>query len=187
MGMEPPKELKLKRSGIDLNVPSDDEVKDSISKACKHHPWLCLVYKLLLESGARLTEVVSVLNNYDSSRDKQQNGFHVYELAAFRKSKKAFYLFHITNIERITWREDWVSKQARMLGLVRPKHVRKFVSTKMASLGIPAEVIDFIQGRTPRSVLARHYLNLYALALQHYQKYAEWLRENGFLESDRGG
>jgi intergrase/recombinase len=47
----------------------------------------------------------------------------------------------------------------------------------MASLGIPAEVIDFIQGRTPRSVLTKHYLNLYTLALQHYPKYMEALKQ----------
>ncbi len=181
LGLDPPRELKIKRSGIDLNVPSLDEVKLSLDRACNLHEWLCLVYRLLVESGARLTEVMMVLNDYDKSRDKQYDGFRVYELSAFRKSKKAFYLYHVTPIEPVEWREDWISKQARLYGLVRPKYIRKFVSTTMTSLGIPAEIIDFIQGRTPRTILSRHYLNLYALANNHYKKYVEWLKQKGLV------
>ena len=182
LGIEPPRELKIKRSGIDLNVPSLTEVKHSIEKACGIHSWLCLIYHLLLESGARLTEVMLMLNNYDVNKDKQHNGFYVYELSAFRKSKKSFYIYHVTRVEPgVSWREDWVSKQARIHNLVRPKHMRKFVSTRMASLGVPESIIDFIQGRTPRSILSRHYLNLYALATKEYVKYAQWLGGEGFV------
>ena len=40
------------------------------------------------------------------------------------------------------------------------------------------EIVNFIQGRVPRTILERHYLNLYALALRYYPKYAEWLKGN---------
>jgi len=36
--------------------------------------------------------------------------------------------------------------------------------------GVSAEIIDFIQGRAPRSVLERHYLNLTVLADEAYSR-----------------
>ena len=176
LGREPPKELKVPRSGIDLKVPSDEEVFESLRKACEYSEDYCLIYRLLVESGARLTEVVEVLNDYDPSRDVRRGNFYTYVLGRESGTKKSFYVFHTTPLRKVSMSEDHASKLARELGLVRPKHVRKWVATKMASLGIPTEIIDFIQGRTPRTILSKHYLNLYALAQQHYPKYAEKLK-----------
>jgi len=178
LGREPPEHLKVPRTGVDLRVPSDEEVARSIGRAAGYSQDFGLIYRLLVESGARLTEVLEVLRGYNPENDVRHSGFYTYVLGRERGTKKAFYVFHTTPItSKISISEDHVSKLCRVLGLVRPKYVRKWVATKMASLGIPAEVIDFIQGRTPRSVLTKHYLNLYTLALQHYPKYVEYLRQ----------
>ncbi len=58
------------------------------------------------------------------------------------------------------------------------KYFRKFVATKMAELGIPLDVIDFIQGRKPTRVLTQHYVSLFGIAKEHYRKYAEWLHSS---------
>ena len=74
--------------------------------------------------------------------------------------------------------ENTISRYAHRWDLIRPKYIRKFVAQKMYELGIDPLIIDFIQGRVPRSVLARQYLNLSYLADKQYGKYAEWLIQN---------
>jgi len=168
--------IKVKQSGIDLKVPSTDEVLRTLRAACETSEELCIIYKLLIESGARLREVVKALNDFDSSRLKRHDGFYTYVLGYFRGSKRAFYLFTITEPRRLVCSDNWVSNWASKHGMVQPKYIRKFVATAMASLGIPETVINFIQGRTPKQVLERNYLSLYSLALKYYPKYAEWLK-----------
>ena len=46
----------------------------------------------------------------------------------------------------------------------------------MIELGVEATVVDFIQSRVSSSVLARHYLNLAAIADRKYEKFARWLK-----------
>jgi len=181
LGIEPPRELKVKQSGIDLKVPSDTEIIESIRKACSYNAKLCLVYRILIESGARLEEVLDMLRNYDIARNKHHNGFLVYELNRQSGTKKSFYIFHVTPAKPVNTNKDWVGKKARELGIVRAKYIRKWVATKLASLGFDSSIIDFIQGRTPRSILSKHYLNLYALATKEYKKYVEWLRGMGLV------
>ncbi len=172
IGEEPPSSLKLPRDGVRLDVPSDNEVRMAIRKACQHDTRLCLVYKLLLESGSRLEEILTMLRNHDPNKDRMQNGFYIYELNRQTKTKKSFYIFHTTPVKtRLDLSKDWVGKKARKLGITRARQIRKYVSTKMAALGISESIINFIQGRTPQSILAKHYLNLYALAIQEYPRY----------------
>ena len=178
LGKEPPNHLKVPRTGVDLKVPNDEDIVKSISKAASYSQDFGLIYRLLVESGARLTEVLEVLKGYNPENDVRHNGFYTYILGREKGTKKAFYLFHTTPItSKVSMSEDHVSKLCRELGLVRPKYVRKWVATKMLSIGIPSEIVDFIQGRTPRSILTKHYLNLYTLALQHYPKYIETLKQ----------
>ncbi|MCY0882432.1 MAG: integrase [Acidianus infernus] len=79
-------------------------------------------------------------------------------------------------IQKLNFSKSQIDKAVKKLGLVPPKYIRKFVATKMAELGISSEIIDFIQGRTPSSILSKHYLNLFALSKENYKKYAEWLK-----------
>ena len=45
----------------------------------------------------------------------------------------------------------------------------------MIELGIPESVADYIQGRAPRSIGARHYANLRRLADKYSSRYANYL------------
>jgi len=98
--------------------------------------------------------------------------------ATLEGSKRSFYISTITKPEKVVVSENWVSNWASKNGKVRPKYVRKWVATRMAYLEIPLEIVNFIQGRVSRTILERHYLNLYALALKHYPKYAKWIKQN---------
>jgi len=59
------------------------------------------------------------------------------------------------------------------------KYLRKFAFDTMTNekLNIPESVADFIEGRTPKSVGARHYMKLKRKAIQFYPRYAEYLKE----------
>ncbi len=172
------KKIKTKQSRPDLNIPTLEEVLATLKAACSTSKELCLVYKLLIESGARLSEIVKMLKEFNPSKLKEHSGFYTYTLGYYRGSKRSFYVFTVTKPEKLVISGNWVSNWASKNNLVCPKYVRKFVATKMASLEIPMEIVNFIQGRVPRTILERHYLNLYALALRYYPKYAEWLRKS---------
>ena len=44
-------------------------------------------------------------------------------------------------------------------------------------LNIPESVADFIQGRVPKSIGAKHYMQLKRKADQYYPRYAEYVTE----------
>ena len=55
-----------------------------------------------------------------------------------------------------------------------PAFLGKFDSVQ---LNIPESVADFIQGRVPKSVGARHYMQLKRKAIRFYPRYAEYIAE----------
>jgi len=169
------------KSGIDLFVPSEDQIKDTLERA-KRREDILMVYTILLTSGIRLSEAVLFLGTF--KRDKLievDNSIVKYPISALRKTKRIFYIYMPSSIARslreVNMTRDVVSRYAIRWNLIRPKYIRKFVAQKMFELGIDPLTIDFIQGRVPRSVLARHYLNLSYLADKQYKKYAEWLSQ----------
>ncbi len=166
------KELKVeKKVNIPVyRVPSVEEINAVLNHEDER---IRILYRLLLESGVRLKEALFILNNYDSSLDQREDGFYVYTVNLVRKSKKSFYAFHVTPLKK-TYITENIVDHANLP--VRPKFIRKFVATKMLELGIPSEVVDFFQGRTPSSILSKHYLDLLTLAKKEYKKYIEWLK-----------
>jgi len=175
------KSLKSRRSRPDLYVPSLEEVLETLGKA--EEPYRT-VYRVLLESGLRLREAVYLLRSIDGLKTVRLGGFTRVELNLERRSKKAFWAYLLEDPPHILITDREVSEYARRNKLLAPKYVRKFVATQMAKLGIPESAIDFIQGRTPDKIIRKHYLNLLAIADQHYPKYAEWLRGAGLRDTN---
>lgn len=167
---------KTKPSNVDLKIPTEGEVINSLRRACSYSSDYCLIYRLLVESGSRLKAVIQALRNYEPSKDEDLDDFYAYELGRFTKSKKTFYIYHVSPLRKVSITADHASKLARELNITRPKYVRKFVSTKMVEVGIPSDIVNFIQGRTPKDILNKHYLDLYALTKKYYPLYAGWLR-----------
>jgi len=171
--------IKCKRSGVDMYVPSESEVLETVGKA--EDPFKT-VYLVLLQSGLRLNEATYLLRNIDKLRKVKQDGFYRVELGLERGSKKAFNAYLIDIPPKVMITDKEVSEYARKNRLLQPKYVRKYVATKMLELGIPSDVVDFIQGRTPSKILTRHYLNLITLADAYYLKYAEYVKH--FIRPD---
>jgi len=177
------KRLKIPRTGVDLKVPSEDLILESLEYLrgieTRRRDYYQL-YLLLLASGVRLCEAQLFLAGFGGYQALEQGGVRVYAVNYQRGSKAVFYVFTPSWLRLRRDRVNWETHGPHRGVPVKPKYVRKFVATKMFELDIPAEVIDFIQGRTPRSILAQHYLNLLPKAVREYAKYAEWL--HSFLE-----
>jgi len=173
--------LKVPKSGIDLFVPAEEQVLSTLEKT-KEREDIYMIYLVLLASGARLSEAVIFLKSLNKQKFIEIDSRAVkYPFPLLRGRKKVFYIYLPKVIaeflERIELTRDIVSSYAKRHNLVKPKYIRKFVAQQMFKLGIDPVVIDFIQGRVARSVLARHYLNLSYLADKQYSKYAKWLMD----------
>jgi len=172
--------LKAKSAGIDLYVPSEEEVFKAWRTIERKD--VKAVYAILISSGIRVREAVRMMCIYDKRRLVERDGIHLYPLKWIRGSKRIYYAFLCEPFidylfkKKMTW--SMVTNHVARLNVLRPKYVRKFVATKMYELDIPAEIIDFIQGRVGRSILVRHYLNLLPRATEYYKKYVEWIKDN---------
>lgn len=69
-----------------------------------------------------------------------------------------------------------IGEKSGARGIIQLKYLRKFAFDKMVELEIPESVADFIQGRTPIKVCAKHYMNLLKQAVTYYPRYAAYLR-----------
>ena len=169
--------LKTISSKPDLRVPTLEEVRKTLQLAKEYSENVYFVYRIALESGSRLSEILRVLK--DPSQDVCDGSVCYYPLAWQRGYKGVFYVFHITPLRKIDITQWAISDFERRRDAIAIKYFRKFVATKMAELGVPLDVIDFIQGRKPTRVLTQHYVSLFGIAKEQYKKYAEWLSKIG--------
>ena len=176
--------LKSRQSGVDLKVPSPEDVVETLLKV-KDSRYFS-VYLMLLASGLRLKEVVKILAEYDPARLKVRDGVALYELWWLRGTKRSYHAFWPSwmRFKRVAVSDENVSSFAGKAGLVRPKYMRKFVATRMIELDISPDIVDFIQGRTPMRhvILFTNYAALLNKATREYRKYAQWLKN--FLEQN---
>ncbi len=72
-----------------------EEVKRTLSLAKEYSENVYFVYRLALESGSRLSEILKVLK--EPEKDICDNGFCYYPLAWTRGQKSVFYVFLLTS------------------------------------------------------------------------------------------
>ena len=179
-------------TGFDLNVPTEQEVIDSLRLVARA-PQLKdkAAYNMALDSGLRITEIAKLMKSFNSTSIEAFNGFYVAPLGYFRTSKLAYFAFftdYTFNLMQGLTEKDMEILNDRNIGsyfrnvagfeqVLRFKYLRKFANDIMTSeeLNIPESVADFIQGRTPKSVGARHYMKLKRKALQFYPRYAKYV------------
>ncbi|MDT7901135.1 MAG: integrase [Acidianus sp.] len=170
------KVVKVKKTDADIYIPTIEEIKRTLNKAKEYSENVYLVYRLALESGSRLSEILRVLK--EPEKDVCDGSICYYPLAWQRGYKGSFYVFHITPLRKIDVTRYAIADFERRRDAIAIKYFRKFVATKMAELGIPLDIIDFIQGRKPTRVLTQHYVSLFGIAKEQYKNYAEWLSNN---------
>jgi intergrase/recombinase len=169
------KVVKVKRTNADIYIPTIEEIKRTLNKASEN---VYLVYRLALESGSRLSEILRVLK--EPEKDVCDGSICYYPLSWQRGYKGVFYVFHLTPLRKVDITRHAIADFERRQDALAIKYVRKFVASKMAELGVPLDVIDFIQGRKPTRVLTQHYVSLFGIAKEQYKKYAEWLTKYAF-------
>ncbi len=173
------------KSGVDLRIPSEKEILDSLNKLESAPRKYSAVYNLLLDSGLRLVEGVTLINEF---RDAEEvNGFFRCHIGKFRGNKHAYYGHFSENtlnqIQEV--KEEIGARNAghyfTKRGYVPSKYLRKFCFDKMIELEVPESVADFIQGRVPCRVGAKHYMALARQASNFYPRYLV------YAENLRGG
>jgi len=169
--------------GIDLNIPSEEAIIASLNKLSGIPLKYQALYNLLLDSGLRLTEAVKAINSH-SEPFKVNFGecqFYRVTLGYFRASKLAYAAYYTEATHNLisSVKEPILECGARRYlskyGFVTPKYLRKFAFDKMIELEVPESVADFIQGRTPKSIGAKHYMAIIRQADKFYGRYADYL------------
>jgi len=182
------KNLPKTNIGVDLRVPTEKEIVNSLktlSEKDKTKRYFAL-YSLLLDSGLRLSEAVTIYNRFVTNkiRLEEHNGFYLIPLSLIRNTKQAYYClltdYTVAFLKRVDspliyWKLRGLP--SKKFGVVNWKYLRKFVYSKMIELGVPESIADFIQGRVPKTIGARHYMNLRQKALQFYPRYTKYLQE----------
>jgi intergrase/recombinase len=128
-------------------------------------------------------EVVKLLNDFPEA--ERLEGFYRCPVGLFRGSKQAYYCY-LTEytyqlIKKLNEKvsEIRLKRRHQLHKYTRAKYLRKFANDMMTSerLNIPESVADFIQGRVPKSIGAKHYMQLKRKADQFYPRYAEYVAE----------
>nr|3VCF_A Chain A, Probable integrase [Sulfolobus spindle-shaped virus 1]3VCF_B Chain B, Probable integrase [Sulfolobus spindle-shaped virus 1] len=159
----------------DIYIPTLEEIKRTLQLAKDYSENVYFIYRIALESGVRLSEILKVLK--EPERDICGNDVCYYPLSWTRGYKGVFYVFHITPLKRVEVTKWAIADfERRHKDAIAIKYFRKFVASKMAELSVPLDIIDFIQGRKPTRVLTQHYVSLFGIAKEQYKKYAEWLK-----------
>jgi len=169
---------------VDLKVPEEQDILDSLRRVQRAPLKYRALYHLLLDSGLRIVEGVKLINNFEGSVEVK--GSLRCELGYFRGSKLAYfgYMTHETLdlVEKVAGdhiEEQNASHYYPKIKCVCGKYLRKFAFDTMISekLNIPESVADFIQGRVPKTIGARHYTRLMRQADNFYPRYAEYIKQ----------
>ena len=169
--------------GIDIKVPEEKQIMSDLRRIASEPLKYQAAYNLLLDSGLRLVEAVKLLNDFP--KPEHLEGFYRCPVGLFRGTKQAYYCYLTEYTFQLIMRLKEKAKRASIQKWLqnhkytRAKYLRKFANDMMTSerLNIPESVADFIQGRVPKTVGARHYMRLRRKADQFYPRYAEYVAE----------
>ncbi|MEM3628910.1 MAG: integrase [Candidatus Bathyarchaeia archaeon] len=169
--------------GIDIKVPEEEQIISDLKRLVSEPLPLQAEYNLLLDSGLRLVEVVRLLNDFPEAERLQ--GFYRCSVGLFRGSKQAYYCYMTEYTYQLIKKlnekvsEIRLKRRHQLHKYTRAKYLRKFANDMMTSekLNIPESVADFIQGRVPKSIGAKHYMKLKRKADQYYPRYAQYVTE----------
>ena len=133
-----------------------------------------------------MTEVALLINKFDKVTEGK--GFFRCTLGYFRGCKLAYagYFTPYTAllILKVKERGEMLNDHTAAHNFYKHKflpckYLRKFAFDSMISesLNVPESVADFIEGRTPKKIGARHYSRLLTQADGHYPKFVNYISE----------
>ena len=183
------KNIPRDECGFDIKVPAETQIVRSLRQLSSDsgHQAHFALYNLILDSGIRVIEAVKLAENLQQTPIEKVGGFYVATLGMMRKVKLAYYAFFTEYTMGLLKGLQWTIgyETARKLkakagtDLISYKYLRKFLNDTMTDekLNIPESVADFIQGRVPKSVGAKHYMRLKRKAIGFYPRYARYIEK----------
>ena len=176
--------IKGKPIGVRKVAVDEEKIKQSY-ELVKHNKIKALLYELLVFTGLRYSNIIEMLRTYEPSKLVKVNENVARYPLFIGGHKGAFWAYMPLGLAEKLERHDLNYNTAKAWFFrvpAQPNAVRKWFTTFLARHGVSAEIIDFIQGRAPRTVLERHYLNLTVLADESYSKVVDDLKK--VLEDD---
>ena len=170
--------IKIPKTGIDTYRPPTEKVlRDYMRIDMEKYR---IIYELLCYSGIRVREAIYMLKNYDESILITYRNFAKYPLNYLRKTKNVYFVYmplkFAEKLERLDVTIYGVENYFKRRK-IRLKYLRKWHYNFLFRKGVPADVVDFIQGRSPINVGAMHYLARETSADEWYSKVADELYE----------
>jgi intergrase/recombinase len=173
------KKLPLIQSKADNYIPSNDEVVHAY-KQLKDKRFQT-IFKLLSFSGARITELVKMVKEYESSKLIVEEKFAKYQLHYNRGHKSSFYIYMpkemVPELHKFYIHVDTITHQISKSGL-NPKYLRKWFYNFLIYNNVPEGVADFIEGRASSSVGSMHYLSKAKQADYWYEQIVDDLKSS---------
>jgi len=175
--------LKLPKTGRDLRIPSETQVLQSYKKIKKlNNETLEIIFLALVFSGARLSEVTKMLNEFTIENIELKQDVALYVINWRRGSKDVYYIFMpkwlAKRLKRLPIGYEYYQTMSKRHDLVRAKYIRKFVAQKLYDISENRDIVNFVQGRSfSNEVIFTHYVMLLNKSLKYYKKYASWLKE----------
>jgi intergrase/recombinase len=129
------------RCDIDLKIPSESKIVESLNKLEDTSKKYKVLYNLLLDSGLRFVESVALINNFKDA--KEVDGFFRCAFGDFRGTEHAYHgHFSESTCELIKELDKKLDANTSShyfykMGFVGPKNLRKFCFDKMSELEVP--------------------------------------------------
>ncbi|MDD3264229.1 MAG: integrase [Candidatus Nanoarchaeia archaeon] len=163
---------------MDSYVPTENEILKSLNIINNLYPKFLILYKLMIESGCRFTELKDFIINFDKSKIEIYKQIVLYRNFYLRGQKSSYYLFFTKKTyEKLNLKELDVNLinsfqilSKRNKNIVTLKYLRKYHFTLMIENNVSFEIANFIQGRTSQNIGFNHYLAKKSIALKEYSK-----------------
>jgi len=188
--------LKLKRAiphiktGTDEYVPTEERIVETF-KVLRTAPLKYRVLWWLGLMGVRFEHGIRALNELDFSRAEDLKGFYYLKVGWDTGPKKCYVIvmpkfvyemimeFKASGGKLKKSAVDSFRRRLKRKGMeIEPvKYVRDFAYNAMLQVGIPESLADYLNGRGPQTVGAKHYLEKKRQIITHYSKYMAYLGE----------
>jgi intergrase/recombinase len=165
----------------DTYVPTDDEMKQTLSKLSDK---VQLVYIVYLVSGMRKVEGSYLLDNVSSLKVQQFESFVKISMNYLRKTKNSYFCYLPLEVySKLSANHKQLSvssleQEIKRKKLIPIKYCRKWFYTKCIEIGVPESIADYYQGRVSNSVGGNHYLSRQMLADKNYTKIVSYLKQS---------
>ncbi len=181
------------KTGVDTYVPSEEAIIRTL-KALRHAPlkyrlywWLPLVTGIRVEKDA-----IKLIMEADLSKAERietpYGAYYFLELGWIRETKATFvaclpdFVYDMIiafreSGEKLTWNSARQFRRRRMPHIEKLGSMRDFCYNKLLELGMPESAADFLNGRGPRTIGGKHYMDKIRQIKAFYPRYLAYLKE----------